>query len=84
MTLNRLSIPVSAGPKQRQRHYSYDENVDQSPKLIEDEATDIEHEVPMDENESVEGQQDQGTPEPPTFEGSRYRSPVLDVNQTLS
>lgn len=65
MTLNRLSIPVSAGPKQRQRYYSYDENVDQPPKLVEDEATDIEHEVPADENDSVEGQQDQGTPEPP-------------------
>ncbi len=68
MTLNRLANRLAAGPKQRQRHYSYDENVDEPAKLIEDEATEIEHEGPADENESVEGQQDQEKHEPPAFE----------------
>jgi hypothetical protein len=58
----------AAGPKQRQQHYSYDENVDEPAKLIEDEATEIEHEVPADENESIEGQQSQERRESPAFE----------------
>ena len=37
-------------------------------KLIEDEATEIEHEVPADEKESIEGQQDQEKHETPAFE----------------
>lgn len=67
MTLNRQASRFAAGPKQR-RHYSYDENVDEPTKLIEDEATEIEHEVPADENKSIEGQQDQEKHEPPAFE----------------
>ncbi len=65
MILNRLDR-LAAGP--RQRHYSYDENVDEPAKLIEDEATEIEHEVPAGENESIEGQQDQEKHELPAFE----------------
>jgi hypothetical protein len=68
MTLSYLARPCAAGPKQRQQHYSYDENVDEPARLIEDEATENEHEVPVDENESIEGQQDQEKHEPPAFE----------------
>lgn len=67
MTLSCLARCCAAGPKQRQQHYSYDENVDEPAKLIEDEATEIEHEVPAD-NESIEGQQSQERREPPAFE----------------
>jgi len=68
MTLSRLARYSAAGPKQRQQHYSYDENVDEPAKLIEDEATEIEHELPADEKESIEGQQDQEKHESPAFE----------------
>jgi hypothetical protein len=50
------------------QHYSYDDNVDTPAKLIEDEATEIEHEVPADENETIEGQIDEEKHEPPAFE----------------
>ena len=63
MTLSRLTRCCAAGPKQRQQHCSYDENVDEPAKLIEDEATEIEQ-----ENESIEGQQDKEKHEPPAFE----------------
>lgn len=43
-----------AGPKEKQKHYSYNENVDEAGKLIDSEPTDVEHEVPSDERESVE------------------------------
>ena len=68
MTLSRLASWCAVGPKQRQHHYSYDENVDEPAKLIEDETTEIEHEVPADEKESIEGQQDQEKHESPAFE----------------
>ena len=42
-------------PKRRQKHYSYDESLDEPGKLIADEPVEIEREVPAEENESVEG-----------------------------
>jgi len=56
------------GPKKRQRHYSYDENLDEPGKLIDHEPTDVEHAVPADENEPVEQRPDERKPEPPIFE----------------
>ena len=41
-------------PKRQRRHYSYDENVDEPAKLIEDEPVEIEEEVPAEENEPLE------------------------------
>jgi len=41
-------------PKKRAKHYSYDENVNESPELIEDEAVDIEASIPAEENEPIE------------------------------
>lgn len=67
MALNRLPSHSAAGPKQRQHHRSYDENVDEPPQLVEQEATEIQHEVPADGNEPVEGRRD-GKHTPPAFE----------------
>jgi hypothetical protein len=58
----------AAGPKRRKRHYSYDENVNEAAKLIEDEPVDVEREVPADENppeQTVESEPDEGSPQPP-------------------
>ena len=38
-------------PKRRQRHYSYDEGLNEPEKLIADERVEIEHELPAEENE---------------------------------
>jgi hypothetical protein len=55
------------GPK-RQKHYSYNENIDEPAKLIADEPVEIEREVPAEERESVERSKDNGKPESPAFE----------------
>jgi len=55
-------------PKRRQRHHSYDESVDEPPKLIAAEAADIEAEIPADENEPVERIERDEAPAPPAFE----------------
>ncbi len=54
-------------PKRRQKHYSYDESLDEPGKLIADEPVEIEREVPAEENEPVEGTTNNST-EPPAFE----------------
>jgi len=41
-------------PKKRQKHYSYNEEVTESPTLIEDEAVDVEGDIPAEENEPIE------------------------------
>jgi hypothetical protein len=56
-------------PKRRQQHHSYDESVNRSVKLIEDEAVEIEREAPSEENEPVETVEDESGPDAPTFEG---------------
>jgi hypothetical protein len=43
-----------AGPKRKDKHYSYDESVDEAAKLLEDEPVEIEHAIPAEENEPVE------------------------------
>lgn len=59
---------ATTGPKQRQRHYSYDENVDEAGKLIDKETTDIEHEQPADDNDAVEQRPTEPPHAPPAFE----------------
>jgi hypothetical protein len=54
-------------PKRRQQHHSYDESVDESAKLIEDEAVEIEQEAPSEENEPTQ-RVDDSPPPPPAFE----------------
>jgi hypothetical protein len=41
------------GPK-REKHYSYDESIDEAAQLLEDEPVDIEQAIPAEENEPVE------------------------------
>lgn len=68
MTISRKTSRAGSGPKQRQKHYSYNENVDEPAKLIKDEATDIEHEMPEDENEPVQTADETDRPDSPAFE----------------
>ena len=55
-------------PKRRQRHYSYDESVDEPAKLIEDEPVEIEEEVPAEENEPLERVEENNKSDTPAFE----------------
>jgi hypothetical protein len=41
-------------PKKRQKHHSYDESVDQSAKLLEQEAVEIEREIPSEDTPAIE------------------------------
>jgi hypothetical protein len=52
----------------RQKHYSYDESLDESGKLIADEPAEIETETPMEERESIERIESEQPREPPAFE----------------
>jgi hypothetical protein len=55
-------------PKRRQKHLSYDESVDEPAKLIEDEAVEIEQELPAEENEPLESIEETKTSDTPAFE----------------
>ncbi len=55
-------------PKKRQRHHSYDESVDEPAKLIENEAVEVEAEVPAEENEPVERIEQKDEPASAAFE----------------
>lgn len=56
------------GPKKRNQHYSYDESLDEAPKLIEDEAVEVEEAVPAEENEAIERDDENKKPDSPAFE----------------
>jgi hypothetical protein len=56
------------GPKKRDRHYSYNEGLDEAPKLIEDESVEVEEAVPADENEAIERDDENEKPDAPAFE----------------
>jgi hypothetical protein len=58
----------SVGPKKRNRHYSYDESLDEAPKLIDDEAVEVEEAVPADENEAIERDNENNRPDSAAFE----------------
>ena len=55
-------------PKQRQRHHSYDESVNEPARLIENEPVEIEAEIPVEENEPLEGARPEEKPAFPAFE----------------
>ena len=55
MKIDSVATERAIVPKRRQRHYSYDESLNEPGKLIADEPVEIEHEVPAEENEPVEG-----------------------------
>ena len=55
MKIDSVATERAIVPKRRQKHYSYDESLNEPGKLIADEPVEIEHEVPAEENEPVEG-----------------------------
>ena len=55
-------------PKPREKHYSYDENVNEPAKLIDDEQTDIQQEIPEEDRQPIENIDKGDHPEPPIFE----------------
>jgi hypothetical protein len=55
-------------PKQRQKHHSFDESVDEPAKLLDEEAVDVEEATPLEDNEPVEGADEQNDGVGPTFE----------------
>ncbi len=55
-------------PKRQQKHYSYDESVDESAKLIADEPAAIESETPAEDNEPTERSEENRPAETPAFE----------------
>ena len=56
-------------PKRRQQHHSYDESVEESAKLIEDEPVEVERELPAEENEPVEALDDESALDVPACDG---------------
>jgi hypothetical protein len=55
-------------PKRRQRHHSYDESVDESSKLLENEPVAVESETPAEDNQPIERDEQDETSIPPAFE----------------
>jgi hypothetical protein len=68
MKVDSIAKEHAIVPKRRQKHYSYDESVDEAGKLIADEPVEIECEVPAEENEPVEGTEANNLTGPPAFE----------------
>lgn len=67
MKIRCAALAHDCVPKRSRRHYSYDESLDEPPRLIADEPVEVEREVPAEENESVEG-----------TEGNDSDSPVFE------
>jgi len=59
---------LTVAPKRRQRHYSYDESLDESAKLIADEPAEVERETPAEENEAIERSEEGESAGPSAFE----------------
>jgi hypothetical protein len=68
MKVDSVATERAIVPKRRQKHYSYDESLDEPGKLIADEPVEIEREVPAEENEPVEGTEANNLTGPPAFE----------------
>jgi hypothetical protein len=50
----KASKEGDTGPKKRPRHHSYDESVDEPADLLEQEAVEIEKEVPAEDTGTIE------------------------------
>lgn len=68
MTASSAGSDCTLVPKKRQRHYSYDESLDESAKLIADEPVEVEEESPAEENEPIERAERDDSEGPPAFE----------------
>jgi hypothetical protein len=56
------------GPKEKDKHYTYNESVEETAKLIDAEPVEVEAEVPAEENEPIESTQEKDNPAPLLFE----------------
>jgi hypothetical protein len=65
---NARTHKTAAKPKRRDKHYSYDESVNESAKLIEDEPVEIQGSVPVEEKRPIENIEAEDKPESPLFE----------------
>ncbi len=54
MPKTMITRNAAEGPRMQKKHYSYDESVDESAKLIEDEPAEVEAEIPADESAPIE------------------------------
>lgn len=68
MTTRSARTSYTIVPTRRQRHYSYNESLDDSAKLIADEPVEIEKESPSEESESIERMKTNDSERPPAFE----------------
>jgi hypothetical protein len=68
MKVGSVAMERTIVPKRQQKHYSYDESLNEAEKLIADEPVEIERGVPAEENESVEGAEANNSTESPAFE----------------
>lgn len=68
MENGRDEARAGTGPKRRQRHYSYNEAVDEPGKLLDDEPVEIEEERPAEDKRPVEGVEENAEPDSPAFE----------------
>ena len=59
---------IKIRPTRRERHYSYNESVNEPAKLILDEPVEIEKEVPAEENEPVERIKENNQSNSPAFD----------------
>jgi len=68
MQIMAENCPRTSGPKQREQHHSYNETVDEPAKLIDNEAVEIEREVPAEDNEPIERIAGENASKPTAFE----------------
>lgn len=70
--IGRRFLPAEQGafavPKGRRKHHAYDEEVNEPASLIEDEAVEVEQEIPIEENESVESGEAKANSDAAVFE----------------
>jgi hypothetical protein len=55
-------------PKKPVRPYSYSDDENESPRVVDDEPRDIERDIPETENEPIEREERQDKPDAPIFE----------------
>jgi len=67
MTRERRRSRSGIIPRRRQRHYSYNESLEEPAKLIADEPVAIEEEVPAEEKRPVEGIENDDEADSPAF-----------------
>ena len=60
---------ATASPKKRNRHYSYDDSLDEGPKPLEEESVEVEKATPAEQNGGIERDDEDEEPNTPVVEG---------------